>query len=610
MLLRDGETCARVAQAGRAALLVDMAVLFRGGQGGHEQGAHARSTCSTGRSSRTPSSIPDPAARARRTIGSAISSRVWRPPSRSSTFGSSAGIRPCPSPRPSTSSRSPTARRSAARRVSFVLDGKLPLGACHHQKMIIVDDADRLLRRRRHRPRPLGHPRPPRRRPAPREDPARPQGLRQPARGDGHGRRRRGGDAGGAVPRPLAAGDRRELSPSRRRPKPGLARLRHAGLRGHPVGALADRGRLARPPEVREVEALHLASIRAGQALHLHGEPVFHLAADRRGAGARGCASRTARRWCWSPPSTRRAISTRRPWTRPASTSSSTCRRPTSTAASACLQPGHHAGPDHHRPRQADHHRRPAAADRLGQHQQPLHGLRHRMRSGLEARTAAFSEDRIGELRTGLVAHWFGCAQDACATRSDEANGGGWRLGIETLRRGGYVRLRPITPESSIRSPASSPSTTSAIRWPPPTPGSPGAAAPRCGSACRTPVWKPRTSVSFQSGEEAGPTNQARVPEFRGRRPGTAEENRGTHEADGAHEADGFRPGLVAGGPRPALDQRRTGRRALRLFSAERRLLVERDGTLTTYDTGEHQISGVSQGSRPRGIVVLHQSRR
>ena len=33
-------------------------------------------------------------------------------------------------------------------------------------------------------------------------------------------------------------------------------------------------------------------------------------------------------------------------------------------------------------PRQTDHHRRWAAADRVSEHQQPLHGVRHRMRLG------------------------------------------------------------------------------------------------------------------------------------------------------------------------------------------------------------------------------------
>jgi hypothetical protein len=40
-------------------------------------------------------------------------------------------------------------------------------------------------------------------------------------------------------------------------------------------------------------------------------------------------------------------------------------------------------------------------------------------------------------------------------------------------------------------------------------------------------------------------------------------------------------------------------------FPRRRRLLVERDGKLTTYDTGEHQISGVSQGSSHPGSPVF-----
>ncbi len=55
-------------------------------------------------------------------------------------------------------------------------------------------------------------------------------------------------------------------------------------------------------------------------------------------------------------------------------------------------------------------------------------------------------EDRLAELRLGLLAHWFGCSEDVVRNAIDDA-GGGWRLAIETMRRGGYVRLRPITPE-------------------------------------------------------------------------------------------------------------------------------------------------------------------
>ena len=34
-------------------------------------------------------------------------------------------------------------------------------------------------------------------------------------------------------------------------------------------------------------------------------------------------------------------------------------------------------------------------------------------------------------------------------------------------------------------------------------------------------------------------------------------------------------------------------------FPGKRRLLIEQDGTLTTYDSGDHRISGASQGGGP-----------
>ena len=47
----------------------------------------------------------------------------------------------------------------------------------------------------------------------------------------------------------------------------------------------------------------------------------------------------------------------------------------------------------------------------------------------------------------------------------------------------------------------------------------------------------------------------------------------------------------------PACDGARGGTRYA-CFPDARRLLVERDGTLTTYDTGDRRIGGVSQGGR------------
>lgn len=53
----------------------------------------------------------------------------------------------------------------------------------------------------------------------------------------------------------------------------------------------------------------------------------------------------------------------------------------------------------------------------------------------------------------------------------------------------------------------------------------------------------------------------------------------------------------MAGGFVGPLEQRRAGRLALCVFPKQKRLVVEQDGKLTQYDTGEHRISGVSQQS-------------
>ena len=70
----------------------------------------------------------------------------------------------------------PFADRKAFRgtRVRFVLDGKLPFGACHHQKMIIIDDVIAFCGGGDIGPDRWDTPAAPGRRPAPGKDPARP----------------------------------------------------------------------------------------------------------------------------------------------------------------------------------------------------------------------------------------------------------------------------------------------------------------------------------------------------------------------------------------------------------------------------------------------------
>ncbi len=45
-------------------------------------------------------------------------------------------------------------------------------------------------------------------------------------------------------------------------------------------------------------------------------------------------------------------------------------------------------------------------------------------------------------------------------------------------------------------------------------------------------------------------------------------------------------------------------------FPEKRRLLIEQGGKLTTYDSGDHRISGVSQQQRSGGVAGVHEPER
>ncbi|MGV8930217.1 MAG: phospholipase D-like domain-containing protein [Brevundimonas sp.] len=60
--------------------------------------------------------------------------------------------------------------------------------------------------------------------------------------------------------------------------------------------------------------------------------------------------------------------------------------------------------------------------------------------------TAAPGRARIRDIRTGILAHWFGCEASVVQAAIDRAGSVG--QAIETLRRAGYCRLRPLQPEA------------------------------------------------------------------------------------------------------------------------------------------------------------------
>ena len=186
----------------------------------------------------------------------------------------------------------------AGTKVKFVLDGKLPLGACHHQKMIVVDDAigfcggGDIGPDRWDTPQHLD------------DDPRREKTRRDNK--DFDSRHEVMGLVDGEAARALGAlfRDRWPRAPARpsnlarpcRRPRwPGEIEPQFSDIEvglsrtGGGLAALS-RGARGRGPAPR--------GDRRGQDLHLHGEPVLHLAADRRGTGQAAGRARRVRRWC------------------------------------------------------------------------------------------------------------------------------------------------------------------------------------------------------------------------------------------------------------------------------------------------------------------------
>jgi hypothetical protein len=188
MLLRAGETCSRVARADRAALLVDMAIYFKAAKAAMSRATRSIHFLNWAFEQDTffdpgPDCTGDEGDR----FGNFLKGLTAANPAldiRILCWDSAMPVA-------ATQRFFPFADRRAfiGTRLRIRLDAQLPSGR-----------QPRLLRRRRHRAGPVGHPLSPRRRSSAGEDPARPQGLRQPPRGDGDRRRRRGGDAGAGVP--------------------------------------------------------------------------------------------------------------------------------------------------------------------------------------------------------------------------------------------------------------------------------------------------------------------------------------------------------------------------------------------------------------------------
>ncbi len=139
MLLQDGVTCARVATSGRAALLIDMEAYFKAAKAAMQAAVRSIHFLNWAFEQDTfldpgPDCTGDEGDR----IGAFLKNLVAARPEldiRILCWDSAMPVA-------ATQRFFPFADRRAfdGTRVRFVLDNKLPLGACHHQKMIVIDD--------------------------------------------------------------------------------------------------------------------------------------------------------------------------------------------------------------------------------------------------------------------------------------------------------------------------------------------------------------------------------------------------------------------------------------------------------------------------------------
>ena len=140
MLLRDGDTCWKSARADRAALLVDMDCYFVAAKAAMLQ---ARRSISFLNWAFEQDTFLDPGPNCTGDEGDRIGNFLKAIADANHDLDVRVLCWNSAMPVAATQRFFPFADRKAfnGSRVKFVLDGKLPVGACHHQKMIVIDDA-------------------------------------------------------------------------------------------------------------------------------------------------------------------------------------------------------------------------------------------------------------------------------------------------------------------------------------------------------------------------------------------------------------------------------------------------------------------------------------
>ena len=139
MLLIPGTTCWRTDKAGRAALLIDMEAYFDAAKDAMSRAKHCVHLLNWAFEANT-LFHPDPGGVGKESdrIGNFLIALAKHPAIDVRVLCWKSAM-----PVAATQHFFPAVDRKvfAGTRVKFVLDGKLPIGACHHQKMIVIDDA-------------------------------------------------------------------------------------------------------------------------------------------------------------------------------------------------------------------------------------------------------------------------------------------------------------------------------------------------------------------------------------------------------------------------------------------------------------------------------------
>ncbi len=445
MLLKQGETCLRVARADRAALLIDMACYFEAAKVSMQGAKRSIYFLNWAFEQDT---FFNPGPNGQGDDGDRIGNFLKALAEADHDLDIRILCWDSAMPVAATQRFFPFADRKAfdGSRVKFKLDNKLPLGACHHQKMIVIDDQiafcgggdigpDRWDTT------------------AHRDDDPRREKTRRDHK-DFDSRHEVMGIVDGEAAVMLgevfrdrwrrATGD--VISPCRPTTSPGWPACVTPDFRGIAVGAARTHGAWGGHPEVREVEALHVASIKAAhRAIYMENQYFTSPLV------AEALASRLREP---DGPEVVLISTEHSPSYFDQATMDKTRFDFVSHLKTADLHQRFRAySPVTTLGRTIIVHAKLTIIDdkllRIGSANINNRSMGFDTECDLvleasEEREGA-SRSRIAALRTDLLAHWLGCSSDVVEEALGD-QGGRLTSALEILRNSGYTRLRPIVP--------------------------------------------------------------------------------------------------------------------------------------------------------------------